>query len=91
MLVDLDHLLASPIFEANRCSINFHPLHSYYAIVVYVVLLFLKRPFRLIGIGLLMHMCTDLIDCVFSFHACRDCLAGAPAEDLVKLIYGYLP
>lgn len=35
MLVDVDHLLADPIFEANRCSINFHPLHSYYAIMLY--------------------------------------------------------
>ena len=29
MLVDVDHLLATPIFDANRCSINFHPLHTY--------------------------------------------------------------
>lgn len=28
MLVDLDHLLAEPIFQADRCSIGFHPLHS---------------------------------------------------------------
>jgi hypothetical protein len=27
MLIDLDHLLATPIFKADRCSINFHPLH----------------------------------------------------------------
>jgi hypothetical protein len=24
MLIDLDHLLVEPIFETNRCSINFH-------------------------------------------------------------------
>ena len=35
MLIDLDHLLATPIFDATRCSINFHPLHSYYAIFSY--------------------------------------------------------
>ena len=64
MLVDLDHLLATPIFSPHRCSINFHPLHSYYAIAVYVVLLFFKNPFRWIGIGLLMHMATDAIDCL---------------------------
>ena len=29
MLVDVDHLLANPIFDTNRCSINFHPLHTY--------------------------------------------------------------
>ena len=43
MLIDLDHLLASPIFDANRCSINFHPLHSYYAIGLYIVLPFIKK------------------------------------------------
>jgi hypothetical protein len=29
MLIDLDHLLVEPIFETNRCSINFHLLHTY--------------------------------------------------------------
>ena len=62
MLVDLDHLLATPIFESNRCSINFHPLHSYYAIGVYFLLIFLKK-LRIIGIGLLLHMLADSIDC----------------------------
>jgi len=63
MLVDLDHLLADPIFEANRCSINFHPLHTYYAMAFYVVMLFFKRPWNIIGLGLLFHMLTDFIDC----------------------------
>ena len=26
MLVDIDHLLADPIFSSERCSIGFHPL-----------------------------------------------------------------
>ncbi|VFS53936.1 Uncharacterised protein [Moellerella wisconsensis] len=26
--IDLDHLLATPIFDPNRCSIGFHPLHT---------------------------------------------------------------
>jgi len=43
MLVDLDHLLASPIFDPNRCSINFHPLHSYFAIGIYVIGTFLPK------------------------------------------------
>jgi hypothetical protein len=64
MLVDLDHLLANPIFDANRCSINFHPLHTYYAMIAYVALLFLRKPFNIIGIGLLLHMLTDGIDCL---------------------------
>ena len=62
MLVDLDHLFATPIFDAHRCSINFHPLHTYWAIVVYVVLLFFKKT-RIIAVGLLFHMITDFIDC----------------------------
>ncbi|KAB1153443.1 hypothetical protein F7018_16550 [Tenacibaculum aiptasiae] len=65
MLVDLDHLLATPIFAPNRCSINFHPLHTYYAMIIYVLLLFFKKPFNIIGIGLLLHMLTDYIDCLF--------------------------
>ncbi len=64
MLVDLDHLLADPIFDANRCSINFHPLHTYYAMIVYVALLFFRKPFNIIGLGLLLHMFADGIDCL---------------------------
>ncbi|MFV0566160.1 MAG: DUF6122 family protein [Flavobacteriaceae bacterium] len=62
MLIDIDHLLATPVFSANRCSINFHPLHSYYAIVFYVGLLFFKKT-RLIGLGLVLHIVSDAVDC----------------------------
>jgi len=62
MLVDLDHLLANPIFDPNRCSINYHPLHSYYAICVYFFMLIPKKT-RTIAIGLLFHMGTDWVDC----------------------------
>jgi hypothetical protein len=62
MLVDLDHLVANPIFDANRCSIGYHPLHSLYAIVAYFILLFFPKS-RIIAIGLLLHMLTDFIDC----------------------------
>jgi hypothetical protein len=62
MLIDLDHLLANPIFDKNRCSINFHPLHSYIAAGIYVVGLFFKKT-RIIGIALLFHLLTDWIDC----------------------------
>jgi len=63
MLVDLDHLLASPIFDPNRCSINFHPLHSYYAMGFYFLGLCFKRT-RIIAIGLLIHMFADTVDCL---------------------------
>ncbi|MEQ9104573.1 MAG: DUF6122 family protein [Rhodothermales bacterium] len=38
MLVDLDHLLANPIYDPTRCSIGFHPLHTIPAIIVYAAL-----------------------------------------------------
>ena len=62
MLVDLDHLIANPVFMADRCSIGFHPLHSYYAIAVYLLLLLPKKT-RIVAIGLLLHMATDFLDC----------------------------
>ena len=62
MLVDLDHLLADPIFEKNRCSINFHPLHSHIAIGIYFLGVFFKKT-RVIALALLFHMLTDFIDC----------------------------
>lgn len=62
MWIDLDHLLANPIFDPNRCSINFHPLHSYYALGLYILLLFPKKT-RLIGLGLVIHIIADVVDC----------------------------
>ena len=62
MLVDLDHLLANPIYSPCRCSIDFHPLHSYIAIVIYLILLYPVKT-RIIAIGLLMHMMSDALDC----------------------------
>lgn len=62
MLIDLDHLLATPIFDPDRCSIGFHPLHTHYAAVVYTLLLFPKKT-RLLGIGFLFHLFTDYVDC----------------------------
>ncbi len=64
MLVDLDHLIANPIFDATRCSLNYHPLHSYYAIAIYSLLL-LSPKSRIIAIGLLFHMFTDFVDCLW--------------------------
>jgi len=69
MLVDVDHLIADPIFELCRCSIGFHPLHSYIAIMIYMLLLLVPK-LRVAGIGLLMHMATDAIDCIWSKSDC---------------------
>ncbi|ODT52278.1 MAG: hypothetical protein ABS68_09205 [Niastella sp. SCN 39-18] len=69
MLVDIDHLLTSPIFDACRCSIGFHPLHSYFAVILYILLLIPKLT-RLVAAGLLLHMLADYIDCFFIRQAC---------------------
>lgn len=79
MVVDLDHLLADPIYDPGRCSIGFHPLHTLPAIALYLVLAALPlalrqekntldlqpavRTLHLIGLGLLIHMTLDLGDC----------------------------
>lgn len=70
MAIDFDHLLAVPVYNPCRCSIGFHPLHSYIAIVLYA-LLFLFPKFRIISIGLLMHMAADYIDCIFINYTCN--------------------
>ncbi|WP_024768669.1 DUF6122 family protein [Aquimarina macrocephali] len=62
MLIDIDHVLADQIFDPNRCSIGFHPLHSYYAITAYGIMLFFPKT-RIIGLALLWHILTDQLDC----------------------------
>jgi hypothetical protein len=62
MLVDLDHLVARPVFDPCRCSIGFHPLHTWPAIIGYGILAVYPRT-RLVGLGLLIHMALDQADC----------------------------
>ena len=62
MLVDLDHLLANPIYDPTRCSIGFHPMHKLLPIGFYAVLCFVPK-LRYLGIGLVIHMALDVIDC----------------------------
>lgn len=62
MVVDIDHLLANPIYDPGRCSIGFHPLHEPWCILLYIGLCFFPKT-RLIGIGLTVHMTLDAIDC----------------------------
>jgi len=64
MLVDADHLLADPVYDPGRCSIGFHPLHRVPAIAAYGVLAAWPR-LRLVGIGLLIHMALDAVDCAW--------------------------
>ncbi len=81
MAVDLDHLLATPIYDPERCSIGFHPLHTMPAILAYGLLFLLSiligrsranstlqptaRFLHLIGLGLLIHMALDWSDCLW--------------------------
>lgn len=85
MFIDLDHLAANPVFQANRCSINFHILHTYFAMIVYMILLFFRKPFNIIGIGLLLHMLTDYIDCMMMYSNCKECFSNSPAIELLKM------
>ncbi len=61
-LIDLDHLLATPIFDPNRCSIGYHPLHSYFAILFYIFFCIPKTS-RIVGLGLIIHIIADAVDC----------------------------
>ena len=66
MIVNIDHLLANPVFDPNRCSIGFHPLHSVAAIGIYALLIIVPESkfIRLTGTGLMIHMILDGIDCI---------------------------
>ncbi len=65
MLVDVDHLLATPIYDPSRCSIGFHPLHELLPITLYVVFCLVPK-LRYIGVGLVLHMILDGMDCQFT-------------------------
>ncbi len=63
IVIDVDHLLADPIFDPNRCSLGFHPLHTWWAAAAYVSLLAVPSwKWRAISVGCLWHLCTDAID-----------------------------
>jgi hypothetical protein len=63
LLIDLDHLLADPIFDPMRCSIGYHPLHAYPAIAGYVLLCCFRRT-RIFGLALMIHVLADVTDCL---------------------------
>ncbi len=64
-LIDLDHLLADPIFDPDRCSIGFHLLHGWEAALVYLVMLAIPRWWvRAFAVGALWHLAVDYGDCL---------------------------
>lgn len=64
LLIDFDHLLAEPIFDPNRCSLGFHPLHGWPAATVYLLLALFPAS-RIFGVGLLLHLALDGLDCLW--------------------------
>ena len=86
LLIDLDHLFATPVFDAQRCSIGFHPLHSFWAIGVYSVVVFFKQV-RIVAIGLLFHIFTDLTDCIWTFSECYECYVDSEIYALIHFLY----
>jgi len=64
MAIDLDHLLADPIFDPNRCGIGFHPLHTGWAAIAYVMIFLLPSwKLKAIAVECLFHLFTDSVDC----------------------------
>ena len=62
ILSDIDHLLADPIYDPERCSIGFHPLHTLAPAIVYLLLV-IPRQTRWVGLGLCFHILLDASDC----------------------------
>ena len=61
-LIDLDHLFSASIFESGRCSINNHPLHSVVVFPVYILGLFTR--YRYFVLGIFMHLFIDYLGCI---------------------------
>lgn len=61
MLVDLDHLLSTPLFDPHRLSVGYHYFHSFAALGVYAFGLFFPRT-RILSFALIFHMFTDVLD-----------------------------
>jgi hypothetical protein len=75
MLIDLDHLWSTPIFKADRCSIDYHFMHSVYAIIFYILLsLIPHRTLRLVGMGLIIHIIADFTNCFLIYNNCSQCV-----------------
>jgi len=61
-LIDLDHLFSIPIYDASRCSINNHALHSYFMFPLYIIGLFSR--YRYFFVSLLLHLFIDYLACI---------------------------
>ncbi len=62
-IIDIDHLLATPIYDPIRCSIGFHPLHSYWIMPLYIAGVFWQKT-RWFCLGVITHLITDALACL---------------------------
>lgn len=63
ILIDVDHVVAVPILDPERCSVGYHLLHSYWLIPAYIALAIYPRT-RLVGLGLVIHIVLDATACL---------------------------
>ena len=65
LIIDIDHLIAHPVYDPCRCSIGFHPLHTLWAGAAYGTLLAIPSwKWRAFAAGCLLHLGTDALDCI---------------------------
>ena len=62
-LIDVDHLLADPVYDPGRCSVSTHILHRWPAQILYLLLAIVPKT-RLVGLGLVIHILLDALDCL---------------------------
>lgn len=63
ILIDVDHVVADPIVNPDRCSVGYHFLHSYWLIPLYGLLAIFPKT-RLVGLGLVIHIVLDGMECL---------------------------
>lgn len=67
MAIDIDHLFVTPILDPERCSVGFHLFHSYWFCALYLLLAIIPKT-RLIGLGLMIHIVLDALECFRQFY-----------------------
>ena len=61
-VIDIDHLLADPIYDPGRCSVGFHSLHEPVLLPLYTMML-VPTALRPLGVGIFIHLGLDSLDC----------------------------
>ncbi|MGV3585725.1 MAG: DUF6122 family protein [Adhaeribacter sp.] len=63
MIIDVDHIMANPFYDSERCSINYHLFHTPIPIIIYCALYFVPR-LRIFSVGLIIHIILDYLNCL---------------------------